>query len=158
MPINVAGYVKLAKLWERKREEAIAYHRDYFYNKFNDPDDYTIVDVYVDITGKKEIINRPEMLRLLSDCRKGSVDLIAARTKGYFAANTHEFCFLIKFLFDLEHRIDLLTEDEEYNINTVINEDNQREELYKMADTYTRLNEHDYRCWKAAVCSAAADI
>lgn len=74
-------------------------------------------DVYVDITGQKEISRRPEMLRLLRECLGGEVDCIAAQTKGYLAANTKEFCYLIRLLFDSNHRIDIITEDNMYHID-----------------------------------------
>lgn len=57
------------------------------------------------------------MLRLLRDCLGGEVDCIAAQTKGYLAANTKEFCYLIRLLFDSNHRIDIITEDNMYHID-----------------------------------------
>ena len=65
--IRVAGYVKLAKLWERNAPKAIEYQNDYYSLKFSDTSKYRLVGVFIDITGKKEIYNRPEMLRLLHE-------------------------------------------------------------------------------------------
>ena len=65
MDYKVAGYVKLAKLWEKKEDSAIAYHKKYYAAKFDGVDGYTLVDVYIDITGKKEICKRLEMVRLV---------------------------------------------------------------------------------------------
>ena len=53
---KVAGYVKLAKLWERTGEEAIQYHNEYFQNKYDGADEIELVGVYVDITGQKEAL------------------------------------------------------------------------------------------------------
>lgn len=64
-----------------------------------------------------------EMVRLLKDCQFGYVDIIFTQTKGYLAANNREFCYLIKFLFSMTHRIDIITEDDSYNINTLVNDD-----------------------------------
>ena len=149
--MNVAGYVKLAKLWERSREEALQLQHNYYAELMANHPEYHLVDVYVDITGNKEIRKRSEMVRLLGDCMTGKVDLIYSQTKAYFAANTKEFCFLLKFLFELEHRIDLITEDRSYNINTVTDKDNQREELFNMADKYCSLNPADYDKWKNSI-------
>ena len=145
---KVAGFVKLAKLWERSAEKAIAYHRAYYKEKYEDSDQFVLFDVYVDITGQKEISRRPAMLRVIRDCMRGDANCIAAQTKGYLAANTKEFCYLVKLLFDCGQRIDIVTEDDVYHIDTVNDADQQRAALHKMADDYTSLNPDDYSEWK----------
>lgn len=145
---RVAGYVKLAKLWERRREDALEYHKRYYENKYADSADFDLVNVYIDITGQKAICKRPGMLRLLRDCSLGKIDCIASQTKGYLAANTREFCYLIKFLFETGKRIDIITEDEMFNIDTLVNMDQQREALHKMANEYVALNPDDYKRWE----------
>ena len=147
MKYKTAGYVKLAKLWEKKRQAAIPYHKEYYANKYSDSEAFDLIDVYIDITGNKEIKNRPEMLRLLHDCHEGRIDCIVAQTRAYLAANTGEFCSLIRYLFDMPTPIHIITEDEEYNINTIINNDNQVEELYKMAYRFTEMNPAAYQKW-----------
>ena len=105
---KVGGYVKLAKLWERSKDSAVAYHSSYYAEKFRDDADKRLVGVYIDITGNKEIYKRPEMVHLLKDCKKGAVNLIFSQTRAYLAANTCDFCFLLKYLFDLPMRVTLL--------------------------------------------------
>lgn len=85
---KVGGYVKLAKLWERSKDAAVAYHSSYYAEKFRDDADKRLVGVYIDITGNKEIYKRPEMVHLLKDCKKGAVNLIFSQTRAYLAANT----------------------------------------------------------------------
>ena len=151
METQVAGYVKLAKLWERNRKQAIAYQNEYYRKIYTDNDFFTLVGVYVDITGRKEIKNRPEMIRLLTDCTNGQIDQIVVQTKGYLAANTREFCYLIKFLFELPHRVDILSFDADYHIDTLSDTDNQRAELYRMAEEYSKLNPGVYPVWKSEI-------
>ena len=67
---RVGGYVKLAKLWERKREEAIQLHEKYYKEMFRETPNMELVDVYIDITGNKNIWKRPGMLQLIKDCQK----------------------------------------------------------------------------------------
>ena len=98
---KVGGYVKLAKLWERSKDVAVAYHSSYYAERFRDDVDKRLVGVYIDITGNKEIYKRPEMVHLLKDCKKGAVNLIFSQTRAYLAANTCDFCFLLKYLFDI---------------------------------------------------------
>ena len=59
---KVGGYVKLAKLWERSKDAAVAYHSSYYAEKFKTDSDKKLVGVYIDITGNKEIYKRPEMV------------------------------------------------------------------------------------------------
>lgn len=151
---NVVGYVKLAKKWERTEDSARIYHRDYYQEKFLHSPNYKLYDVYIDITGKKEIYNRTAMVRLLKDCKEGHVDVIFTQTKAYLAANYAEFCYLLKYLFSMEHRIDIVTEDDAYNINTITNTEHQREELLKMADNYIYLNPPDFHEWLSEVCKS----
>ena len=80
---KVGGYVKLAKLWERSKDAAVAYHSSYYAEKFRDDADKRLVGVYIDITGNKEIYKRPEMVHLLKDCKNGSVNLIFSQTRAY---------------------------------------------------------------------------
>jgi hypothetical protein len=156
--IKIAGYVKLAKLWERSRDDAIAYHRTYYEDKFAGSAQFELVDVYIDITGQKEICHRPEMLRLIRDCSCGKVECIATQTIGYLAANVGEFSFLIKKLFDMSPSIEIITEDEAYNINTLADKDNQREALYKMASEFVAFDPKAYQHWKDKVAKGMSKI
>lgn len=154
--IKVAGYVKLAKLWNTNKNKALIYHNEYYKNKYSEINDFELINVYVDITGKKEIYKRPEMIKLLNDCINGKVDCIATQTKAYLAPNILEMCFLLLFLLDAN--IDIITEDEIYNINTLINEDNQKQELYNMAQKYVSINSYEYKSWNNKIYKAIEHI
>ena len=116
------------------------------------------MDVYIDITGYKETVKRPEMLRLMRDCADGKVNLIFAETKGYLAANTREFCYWLHFIFNLKERVDIITDDDQFNINTILNADKQREALTKMAEDYIYLNPPDHQKWLNGVVSAITNL
>ena len=155
---KIGGYVKRAKLNLRNGEEVKAFHRGIFERRFGELENGTLVDVYIDITGNKETYKRPEMLRLMRDCADGKVNLIFAETKGYLAANTREFCYWLHFIFNVKQRVDIITDDSQFNINTVLNEDNQREALIKMAEDYIYLNPPDHHKWLSSVVSAIANL
>lgn len=155
---RIAGYVKLAKLWEKRREEAIPYHHRYYEEKFIDSTVFELADVYVDITGNKQIVKRAEMLRLLRDCMEGKVQCIATQTKGYLAADTREFCYLFNLLHGINGGVHIITEDVNYNIDTVKNEDRQTEALAKMAEDYVALNPSDYLRWKENIMTAITKL
>ena len=155
---SVGGYVKLAKLWERNRDNAIAYHQEYYKQKCINDDVCDLFDVYVDITGSKDICKRPEMLRLMRDCAEGKVNLIAAQTRAYLAGNIRELCYWLNFIFNLRERVDIITEDEDFNIDTILNEDNQREALEKMAEDFIYLNPPDQKKWLEEIVTAIANL
>ena len=142
---RIGGYVKRAKLNLRNEREIRAFHRNAIERRFGDFEDGTLVDVYIDITGYKETAKRPEMLRLMRDCADGKVNLIFAETKGYLSANTREFCYWLHFIFNLKERVDIITDDDQFNINTILNADKQREALIKMAEDYIYLNPPDHQ-------------
>ena len=154
---KVGAYVKLAKLWERKRDEAVRYHKDYYAAKYANTPQVELKGVFIDITGKKEIWRRPQMIQLLMECRAGHVNCIATQTKAYLAANTEDLFFLIHYLFHLPHRIDIVTEDPQYNINTIANEESQRESLTAAAAKYAKVESARYVAWLNEI-SAAMDM
>lgn len=151
---NVAGYVKLAKLWEKRRDEALMYHRQYYTEKYRNSEQFQLVDVFVDITGEKRIAKRKAMLRLIRQCMDGTVDCVAAQTKAYLSADTREFCYLIKLFSGLKQGIELVTEDTDYHIDTIINTENQKEALLEMAEKYIALNPGDYAKWLKTISEA----
>ena len=144
---RIGGYVKLAKLWERKRAEAIQLHEKNYEEMFKATSDMELVDVYIDITGNKNIWKRPGMLQLIKDCQNKKLNCIATQTKAYLAANTEDFFFLIYYLFTMPSRVDLITEDADYNINTIVNAERQREELLAAAKKYISVEPARYLEW-----------
>ena len=102
----------------------------------------------IDITGNKEIYKRPEMVHLLKDCKKGAVNLIFSQTRAYLAANTCDFCFLLKYLFDLPMRVDIVTDDDDQRVDTILDIENQRQNLKELAEKYTSIRRKDYLEWR----------
>ena len=145
--MRVAAYTKLAKLWERCRDSAIDNQLNYYTEKFKDSENFELIAVYIDITGQKHIANRPEMVHLLHDCMEGNIDVIATQTKAYLAANATEFFYLIKFLFDLDPPINIITEEEDYGINTITNTENQREALQELVNKIVSMAPPEYANW-----------
>ena len=105
--------------------------------------------MYIDSTGNKEIFKRPEMVHLLRDCKKGKINLISSQTRAYLAANTCEFCFLLQYLFDLPMRIDIVTDDNDQRIDTILDVEDQRRSLKVLAEKYTAIRKADYLAWRA---------
>lgn len=153
----VAGYVKLAKLWERSKLDAIEYHRKYYMEKYS-TNDMELVGVYIDITGNKEIYKRTEMVHLIRDCISGKVNVIDAQSRAYIAANSEEFCFLIHFLFNQSQRIEIITDDDDMRIDTILDIDNQRGNLLDMAERYVYLEQKEYELWHKKLIKAIDEL
>ena len=153
--IKVAGYVKLAKLWEKRKQEVLLYYEEYYRSMFAGSEIFEYVGIYVDITGNKDIFRRKEMLRLIRDILDEKVDCIMAMTKGYLAANMRDFSYLFKFLMDAGNgRINFMTEDENdaedtsgFYIDTVKNDDNQKGALMEMVEQLVSLYPQEYEDW-----------
>ena len=115
-------------------------------------------------TNTNHYIGKPELLDCCcvggADDAKldGKVNLIFAETKGYLTANTREFCYWLHFIFNLEERVDIITDDDQFNINTILNADKQREALIKMAEDYIYLNPPDHQKWLNGVVSAITNL
>ena len=155
---RLAGYIKLAKLWEKNKDQAIPLHNAYFQEKCAADSRFQLQQVYIDITGNKHIYKRAEMVRLLRDCRFGKIDVIMTPTRAYLAPNSEELCFLIKYIFDLKHRIDLITDDDDRRIDTLLDAENQRSSLLKMAETYVALERKEYDQWCSNLLKAMNEI
>lgn len=164
--IKVAGYVKLAKWWEKQKKKAVPYHQEYYRKMFEDSEVFEFVGVYIDITDNKDIYRRKEMLRLICDCKEEKVDCIAALTKGYLARNMQDFSYLFKYLMDARNgHIDFITEDEYdeedhsgFYIDTIKNEDDQKGALREMVEQLTSLYPEDYQGWKEKVDKAICKL
>lgn len=63
--------------------------------------------------------------------------------------NTCDFCFLLKYLFDLPMRVDIVTDDDDQRIDTILDVDNQRRSLKELAEKYTSIRRKDYFEWRA---------
>ena len=151
---RVAGYVKLAKLWERSRDKAVSYHNQYYRDKFQSNVEMDLYGVYIDITGQKNIKKRPEMVHLIHDCLDGKVNCIAVQTRAYLAADNEEFFYLIHLLLNMSPPVHIVTEDDNYKIDTIRNEENQVEALKKMALDFVSMNQDGYNAWKVEVLQA----
>lgn len=155
---RVAGYVKLAKLWERSKDEAVALHQGYFQERVASEKRFELQGIYIDITGNKNIYRRREMVRLLKQCQLGVVDVILAQTRAYLAANAKELSYLLKYLDDLPFEIEIVTDDEDKPIDTIQNYDHQKESLKRMADNYVSITIADYQDWRDKLLKAMNEL
>ena len=80
------------------------------------------------------------------------------RNEREISANTREFCYWLHFIFNLKERVDIITDDDQFNINTILNADKQREALIKMAEDYIYLNPPDHQKWLNGVVSAITNL
>ena len=145
--LRAAGYVKLAKLWEKSKDKVIEVSCRYFVERYANDENMSIQGIYIDITGNKNIYRRPEMVHLLRDCSMGQIDVICVQTRAYLAANTEELFFLLNYLFELEHRVDIKTDDNDRRIDTLLDSENQRTVLHNTSVQYVNIKKHEYEMW-----------
>lgn len=154
---KVAGYVKLAKLWERSKDSVIDYHNSYYAEKYANIES-DLMGVYIDITGNKEIYKRREMVALIRDCVNGKINVIDAQTRAYLAANTEELCYFIYFLVCSTDSIDIITDDDDMRIDTILNVDNQKKSLIEMAKKYVAIDKKEYAVWCEKLLKAMKEL
>ena len=58
----------------------------------------------------------------------------------------------------MKERVDIVTDDDRFQINTILNVEQQREALMKMAEDYIYLNPPEHQKWLSGVISAIADL
>ena len=80
------------------------------------------------------------------------------RRKHIWRQIVKNFCYLLKFLSEMPGLIELVTEDEKYRINTIMNTEQQKEALEKMADDYVKLDEAKYKKWKEKILQGIQEL
>lgn len=98
---KVAAYIRVSTSNEEQLISLEAQRRHYK-TLIENNDEWQLVDIYSDegITGTKKD-RRPELLRLISDCEKGKIDLILTKSISRFARNTIDCLELVRKLMDL---------------------------------------------------------
>src|SRR5690625_961377 len=98
---KVAAYIRVSTSTEEQLISLEAQRRHYK-TLIENNDEWQLVDIYSDegITGTKKD-RRPELLRLISDCEKGKIDLILTKSISRFARNTIDCLELVRKLMDL---------------------------------------------------------
>lgn len=112
--IKVAAYCRVSTDSDAQLESLEA-QKTHYENYITSRDDWEFAGLYYDegITGIKKD-NRPELLRLITDCKIGKVDFIIAKSISRFSRNTTDCLELVRTLLAL--RIPVFFEKE--NINT----------------------------------------
>ncbi len=112
--IRVAAYCRVSTSSDAQLESLEA-QKVHYENYINSRDDWQFAGIYYDegITGTKKD-KRPELLRLMDDCKAGKIDFIVTKSISRFSRNTMDCLELVRDLQALH--IPLYFEKE--NINT----------------------------------------
>jgi DNA invertase Pin-like site-specific DNA recombinase len=95
--INCAGYVRVSSNL-KSQDTSYANQIKYYADKFNDDPRYHLVEVYADRESGTKSDNRDEFQRMLSDCRKGLIDRIYAKSISRFARNAKDSLTVLREL------------------------------------------------------------
>lgn len=103
--LRVAAYCRISTLNENQLS-SMENQLDHYENLITHHEGWKLVDIYIEegVTGTKKDV-RPELNRLLSDCRAHKIDLILTKSISRFARNTTDCLQMIRELTDLGVRI-----------------------------------------------------
>ena len=112
--IRVAAYCRVSTSSDAQLESLDA-QKIHYENYINSRDDWKFAGIYYDegITGTKKE-KRPELLRLVDDCKSGKIDSIVTKSISRFSRNTTDCLEIVRDLLALH--IPIYFEKE--NINT----------------------------------------
>lgn len=112
--IRVAAYCRVSTDYDAQLESLEA-QKTHYENYITSRDDWEFAGLYYDegITGTKKD-KRPELMRLIGDCKAGRIDFIVTKSISRFSRNTTDCLDLVRKLLDLN--IPIFFEKE--NINT----------------------------------------
>lgn len=96
--LRVAAYCRVSTLLE-SQQSSISAQRLHYINYITSNPDWELADIYMEvgISGTKAE-TRPELKRLMWDCRSGKVDLILTKSISRFARNTIDCISLVREL------------------------------------------------------------
>lgn len=103
--IRVAAYCRVSTMQEEQLT-SIENQLEHYTAMIENHADWKLADIYIEegVTGTKKEI-RPELNRLLSDCRAHKIDLILTKSISRFARNTADCLEMVHELKDLHVRI-----------------------------------------------------
>ncbi len=117
--LRVAAYCRVSTSMDGQLE-SLAAQKAHYDQVIKQNPEWEYIGIYYDegITGTKKEV-RPELLRLLEDCKAGSIDLVLTKSISRFSRNTTDCLEMVRTL--TAHRVGIFFERE--NINTLAMED-----------------------------------
>ena len=99
--IRVAAYCRVSTDSDAQLESLEA-QKTHYENCITSRDDWEFAGLYYDegITGTKKD-KRPELMRLIGDCKAGRIDFIVTKSISRFSRNTTDCLELVRKLLDL---------------------------------------------------------
>ena len=118
--LKAAAYCRVSTEYE-EQQSSIKIQRQHFITLAAKHPDWEFVGIYADIVSGTKMEKRPELLRLLSDCNAGDVNLVLTKSVSRFARNITDLLEMVRNLtangadiyFERE-RIDTRTMDSEF--------------------------------------------
>lgn len=115
--LRVAAYCRVSTLMDNQ-ETSIESQQTHYDSLIRSHPEWDLTGIYLEagVSGTKAE-NRPELQRLLEDCRQGKVDLILTKSISRFARNTTDCIQMVRTLTGLG--VDILFEKENIHTGTM---------------------------------------
>ena len=99
--LRVAAYARVSTDLD-SQETSIENQREHYLHYINGHEDWELAGIYEEsgVSGTKAE-TRPELMRLMKDCRAGRIDLVITKSISRFARNTSECIAMVRELTDI---------------------------------------------------------
>ena len=99
--LRVAAYARVSTDLD-SQETSIENQREHYLHYINGHEDWELAGIYEEsgVSGTKAE-TRPELMRLMKDCRAGEIDLVITKSISRFARNTSECIAMVRELTDI---------------------------------------------------------
>lgn len=131
-------------------QDPISYCRCLFDKKYRSDPGYKNEHFYIDICGRAETAECPQMIRMIQDCMTGKIDCVFAESIMRVAPNMVTAIYLVYFLLRLEPKVEIIID---FAINTETSSEH-RQRVMEATKSVVNNDYGEYIKWESDVLKA----
>ena len=135
-------------------QDPVSYCRCLFDKKYRSAPGCKNEHFYIDICGRAETAECPQMIRMIQDCMTGKIDCVFAESIMRVAPNMTTTLFWLYFLLHLDPKIEV---EIDLTFNTRASAEH-RQDIIKATESAVHSNYAKYAKWKEDVLNAVGKL
>lgn len=135
-------------------QDPVSYCRYLFGKKYRSAPGCQNEHFYIDICGRAETADCPQMIRMIQDCMLGKIDCVFAESIMCVAPNMITALFLLYYLLHLDPKIEVQID---LAFNTGASTE-RRQDIIKATENVVHSNYAKYAKWKEDVLNAVGKL